>query len=78
MTDQRPGRYRVTVHHLHAGKSTTIVDEHGTAFITAITTITPDGEHDIAEVHLHDSGPDLRRPTAQAVADQYLRSKQPR
>jgi hypothetical protein len=74
----RPVRYRVTVHQLHDGTSTTVVDVYGSAFITAVTTITPDGDDDIVEVHLNDSGPNLRRYTAQAVADQYLPSKRRR
>jgi hypothetical protein len=74
----RPIRYRVTVHRLHDGTSTKIVDAYGNAFITAVATITPDGDDDIVEVHLHDGGPHLQRYTAQAVADQYLPSKRRR
>lgn len=75
---QRPARYRVTVHQLCDGASTTVVDLYGSAFITAVATITPDGDDDIVEVHLNDSGPHLQRYTAQAVADQYLPSKRRR
>ena len=59
----RPTRYRVTVHQLRDGASTKIVEAYGNAF-TAVTTITPDGDDDIVEVHLHDSGPHLQRYTA--------------
>jgi hypothetical protein len=68
----RPIRYRVTVHQLHDGTTSKIVDAYGSAFITAIATVTPDGDDDIVEVHLNDSGPHLQRYTARAVADQYL------
>ena len=73
-----PIRYRVTVHQLHAGANTKIVDVYGSAFITAVTTITTAEDDDIAEVHLYDSGPHLQRYTAQAVADQYLPSRRRR
>jgi hypothetical protein len=75
---KRPVRYRVTVHQLHDGTTTKIVDDYGSAFITAVATITPDGDDDIVEVHLNDSGTHLQRYTAQAVADQYLPSKRRR
>jgi hypothetical protein len=74
----RPIRYRVTVHQLHDGTTTKIVDAYGSAFITAIATVTPDGDDDIVEVHLNDSGPHLQRYTAQAVADQYLPTRRRR
>lgn len=75
-----PARYRVTVHHLRDGASTKIAEIYGSAFITAVTTITTEDNTDdsIVEVHLNDSGPRLRRYTAQAVADQYLPSKRRR
>lgn len=57
-----PARYRVTVHQLHSGASTKVVDIYGSAFITAVATITPDGEDDLLDVHMHDSGP--KRPPA--------------
>ena len=75
---KRPVRYHLTVHQLHDGASTTVVDLYGSAFITAVTTITPDGDDDIVEVHLNDSGPHLQQYTAKAVADQYLPSKRRR
>ena len=75
---QHPSRYRVTVHRLHDGASTKVVDLYGSAFITAVTTITPDSNDDIVEVHLNDSGPHLQQYTAKAVADQYLPSKRRR
>ena len=75
---KRPVRYRITVQQLHDGASTKVVDLYGNAFITAVTTVTPDGDDDIVEVHLNDSGPHLQRYTAQAVADQYLPSKRRR
>ena len=75
----RHARYRVTVHHLRDGASTKVLDLYGSAFITAVTTLTPDGDDDdIVEVHLNDSGPHLQRYTAQAIADQYLPSKRRR
>ena len=76
--NNRPVRYRVTVHQLHDGASTKLVELYGSAFITAVTTITPDGADDIVEVHLNDSGPYLQGYTAQAVADQYLPPKRRR
>ena len=77
----RPARYRVTVHQLRDGAATELVELYGSAFITAVATITSDGgddDDDIVEVHLNDSGPHLQRYTAQAVADQYLPSKRRR
>ena len=75
---ERPARYRVTFHQLRNGASTNVVDVYGSAFITAVTTITTDSDDDIVEVHLNDSGPNLQRCTAQAIADQYLPPKRRR
>jgi hypothetical protein len=74
----KPARYRVTVHRLHDGTTTKVLDIYASAFITAVTTVTSDSDGDIAEVHLNDSGPYLQQYTAQAVADQYLPSKRHR
>jgi hypothetical protein len=75
----RPTRYRLTVHQLHDGTSTKSVELYGSAFITAIATVTPDGAEDIVEVHLNDAGPQhLQHLIARAVADQYPPSKRTR
>jgi len=76
---RRPTRYRLTVHQLRDGASTKVLEVHGNAFITAVATITTDGQDDIVDVHLNDAGPrHLQRFIADAIADQYPPSKRPR
>jgi hypothetical protein len=70
-----PTRYRVSVHQLRDGKSTKVVEIYGSAFITGVATVTPDGAEDIVDVHLNDSGPRyLQCYVAQAIAEQYAPS----
>jgi len=75
----RPTRYRLTVHQLHGGATTKVVEIHGSAFITAVATVTPDGAEDIVNVHLNDGGPQhLQHLNAHAIAGQYPPSKRTR
>lgn len=68
MTPIRPPRFRVTVHQLHAGKTTQVIDAYGSGFITAIATL--DGE--FMDVHFGEGGPrDLQQHIAAAIADEY-------
>jgi len=65
-------RFRVTVHQLHAGKTTKVIDAYGDGFITAIATL--DGEH--MDVQFNQGGtPSLQRLIAQAIADEYSRHR---
>jgi len=76
---RRPIRYRLTVHQLRDGASTKILEVHGSAFITAVATITTDDGDDVVDVHLNDAGPRHLQPyIADAIADQYPPSKRPR
>ena len=68
MTPARAPRFRVTVHQLHEGKTTKVIDAYGSGFITAVATI--DG--DTMEVHFGEGGPrDLQQHIADAIADEY-------
>jgi hypothetical protein len=68
VTPARAPRFRVTVHQLHEGKTTKVIDAYGSGFITAVATI--DG--DTMEVHFGEGGPrDLQQHIADAIADEY-------
>jgi len=68
MNPPRAPRYRVTVHELHEGKTTKVIDAYGSGFITAVATL--DGE--FMDVHFGEGGPrDLQRHIAAAIADEY-------
>ncbi|MCA1700660.1 MAG: hypothetical protein LC790_17865 [Actinobacteria bacterium] len=68
MTPARAPRFRVTVHQLHEGKTTKVIDAYGSGFITAVATI--DG--DTMEIHFGEGGPrDLQQHIADAIADEY-------
>jgi hypothetical protein len=68
VTPARAPRFRVTVHQLHEGQTTKVIDAYGSGFITAVATI--DG--DTMEVHFGEGGPrDLQQHIADAIADEY-------
>jgi hypothetical protein len=68
VTGARAPRYRVTVHELHDGKTTKVIDAYGSAFITAVATL----DDDIMEVHFGEGGPGtLQRHIVAAIADEY-------
>jgi hypothetical protein len=68
MTAGRAPRYRITVHELHDGKTTKVIDAYGSGFITAVATL--DG--DDLEVHFGEGGPpELKRHIAAAIADEH-------
>jgi hypothetical protein len=68
VTPARAPRFRVTVHQLHEGTTTKVIDAYGSGFITAVATI--DG--DTMEVHFGEGGPrDLQQHIADAIADEY-------
>jgi hypothetical protein len=68
VTPARAPRFRVTVHQLHEGKTTKVIDAYGSGFITAVATI--DG--DTMEIHFGEGGPrDLQQHIADAIADEY-------
>jgi hypothetical protein len=68
VTSARAPRYRVTVHELHDGKTTKVIDAYGSGFITAVATL--DG--DIMDVHFGEGGPrTLQQHIAAAIADEY-------
>jgi hypothetical protein len=68
VTPARAPRVRVTVHQLHEGETTKVIDAYGSGFITAVATI--DG--DTMEVHFGEGGPrDLQQHIADAIADEY-------
>ena len=73
MTSSRAPRYRVTVHELHDGKTTKVIDAYGNGFITAVATL----DDDIMEVHFGEGGPrDLQQHIAAAIADEYSPPRQ--
>jgi hypothetical protein len=68
VTSSRAPRYRVTVHELHDGKTTKVIDAYGGAFITAIATL--DG--DVMDVHFGERGTrDLQQHIVDAITDEY-------
>lgn len=68
MTADRQPRYRVTVHELHDGKTTKVIDAYGSAFITATATL--DG--DLMDVDFGEGGPGtLQRHIIDAIAHEY-------
>ena len=68
MTRGRAPRYRVTVHELHDGKTTKVIDAYGSAFITAVATL----DDDIMEVHFGEGGTrDLQQHIVTAIKDEY-------
>ena len=68
MTSGRAPRYRVTVHELHDGKTTIVIDAYGSGFITAVATL----DDDTMEVHFGEGGPrDLQQHIAAAIADEH-------
>ncbi len=68
MSPGRQPRYRVTVHELHDGKATKVIDAYGSGFITAVATL--DG--DTMEVHFGEGGPGtLQQHIAAAIAHEY-------
>jgi hypothetical protein len=73
MSSRHPPRYRVTVHELRDGKTTTVIDAYGSGFITAVATL--DG--DTMDVHFGEGGPrHLQRHIAAAIADEYSPRRQ--
>jgi hypothetical protein len=68
VTSSRAPRYRVTVHELHDGKTTKVIDAYGSAFSTAVATL----DDDIMDVHFGEGGPrTLQQHIAAAIADEY-------
>lgn len=68
MTSNRPPRYRVTVHELHDGKTTKVIDAYGSAFITATATL----NGDLMDVHFGEGGPGtLQQHIIDAIAHEY-------
>jgi hypothetical protein len=73
MSSSRPPRYRVTVHELRDGKTTTVIDAYGSGFITAVATL--DG--DTMDVHFGEGGPrHLQQHIAAAIADEHSPRRQ--
>ena len=67
MTSNRAPRYRVTVHELHDGKTTKVIDAYGNGFITAGATL----DDDIMDVHFAEGGPStLQQHIAAAITDE--------
>jgi hypothetical protein len=68
VNNERPPRYRVCVYELRDGKTTQVIDAHGTGFITAVATL--DGEN--MDVHFGEGGHrHLQRHIAAAIAYEY-------
>ncbi len=68
MTANRQPRYRVTVHELHDGKTTEVIDAYGSAFITAVATL----DDDLMEVHFGEGGPGtLQRHIVAAITAEH-------
>ena len=68
MNPDRPPRFRITVHQLHAGKTTQVIDVYGSGFITAVATL----DDDIMEVHFGSGGSrGLIEDIAEAIADEH-------
>jgi hypothetical protein len=68
MSTEHPPRFRVCVYQLHDGKTTKVIDDYGSGFITATATL--DGDH--LEVHFQEGGTrSLVRHIAAAIADEY-------
>lgn len=68
MTAHKRPRYRVTVHELHDGKTTKVIDAYGAGFITATATL--DG--DDLDVHFGEGGPGtLQQHIIDAIAYEY-------
>lgn len=68
MSRERPPRYRVCVHELRDGKTTQVINAHGTAFITAIATL----QGDDLEAHFGEGGArHLQQHIADAIAHEY-------
>ncbi len=64
-----PTRYRILVHEIHDGHSTTVMDETATAFLAAAANPTDTGELDIA---LGEGGPRrLINDLAEFITSQY-------
>jgi len=68
VSPSRAPRYRVTVHELRDGKTTKVIDDYGSGFITAVATL----DDDILEVHFGEGGPrHLQQHIAAAIADEH-------
>jgi hypothetical protein len=68
VTSARAPRYRVTVHELHDGKTTKVIDAYGSAVITAVATL----DDDIIEVHFGEGGTrNLQQHIVAAINDEY-------
>jgi hypothetical protein len=68
MTSNRQPRYRVTVHELHDGKTTTVINAYASAYITAVATL----DDDLMEVHFGEGRPGtLQRHVVAAITDEY-------
>jgi len=68
MIPDRPPRFRITVHQLHRGSSTQVIDVYGSGFIAAVATL----DDEIMEVHFGSGGPpDLIEHIAEAIADEH-------
>jgi hypothetical protein len=68
MTPLRAPRYRVCVYELRDGKTTKVIDAHGSGFITAVATL----DADTMEVHFGSGGPrHLQQHIAAAIADEH-------
>ncbi len=68
MSTERPPRFRVCVYQLHDGKTTKVIDDYGSGFITATATLA--GDH--LEVQFREGEtPSLVRHIAAAIADEH-------
>jgi ribosomal protein L18 len=68
MTPLRAPRYRVCVYELRDGKTTQVIDAHGSGFITAVASL----DADTMEVHFGSGGPrHLQQHIAAAIADEH-------
>jgi hypothetical protein len=68
MSTARTPRYRVCVYELRDGKTTEVINAHGSGFITAVATL--DG--DLMDVHFGEGGPRrLLTHIAEAIADEH-------
>lgn len=68
MSTKHPPRFRVCVYQLHDGKTTKVIDDYGSGFITATATL--NGDH--LQVAHRDGGPrSLTRHIAAAITDEH-------
>jgi hypothetical protein len=68
MTPSRAPRYRVCVYELRDGKTTQVIDAHGSGFITAAATLASE----YMDIHFGEGGPrKLQQHIADAITDEY-------